>query len=95
MYVIDGLGAVDACYHFAGITGHDPHNFTLRELWQMAEGRIKQRRFEMFDLSRLVWCPEDLDISRYLLFGVMQSTGVGEPIEQKGEDLDKLMRGNE
>jgi hypothetical protein len=90
VYVIDGMDAIDACYHFAGIVGLNPHEFTLRELWKMACGKIKQRRFEMFELSRLVWCPEDLDVSRYLLFGLMQSTGVGEPIEQKCDELDLL-----
>lgn len=88
--MIDGLGAIDACYHFAGIIGISPQELTLKELWMMACGKIKQRRFEMLELSRLVWCPEDLDVSRYLLFGQMQSTGVGEPIEQKCDELDLL-----
>lgn len=76
---------IDACLAFAGITGHDPHNFTLRELWQMTEGRAKAKRFEMFELSRLVWT-ENLDAGRYLLFGHFASTDVGEPIPQKARD---------
>jgi hypothetical protein len=84
------MDAIDACYHFAGVSGFDPDRFTLRQLWQMAEGKIKQRRFEMLELSRLVWCPENLDVSRYLLFGMMTTTDIGEPIEQKCDEATLL-----
>ena len=79
------MHAIDACLAFAGITGHDPHNFTLRELWQMAEGKAKAKRFELLDAARLP-NTENLDIGRYLLFGHFVTTDVGEPIPQKVGD---------
>lgn len=80
--MIDGLSPIDACLSFAGVTGQDPHNFTLRELWQMAEGKAKQKRFELLDAARLPYT-ENLDVGRYLLFGHFVTTDVGEPIPQK------------
>lgn len=82
VWVIDGMNAIDACYAFAGITGFDPERFTLRELWQMAEAKAKQRRFELLDAARLPYT-ENLDLGRYLLFGHFVTTDVGEPIPQK------------
>ena len=72
-------------YHFAGIVGMQPSGLTLRKLWQMAVGRIKQRRFEMVELAKLAWSMDQIDIEEYLCFGIMESTGAGGPVQLSPE----------
>lgn len=75
------MKAVEACYHFAGIAGADPHRLTLRQLWRMAVGRIHQTRQEMFEQSILIWGLDGVDAERYLQFGDLYQTGKGGPVK--------------
>lgn len=88
--VIDGLDGVEACYHFAGVIGVRPHGLTLRQLWRMASGRIRQNRFEMFELSSLVWGLSDIDLLQYLYFGRLEETGAGGP-SQVPPDIQSMV----
>lgn len=75
------MDAIDACYYFAGVVGMPPERRTLRQLWRLAAGRIKQRRFEMLEQAILVWSAGDIDAEKYLHFGQLVQTGKGGPVK--------------
>ena len=75
------MDAVDACYYYAGVIGLPPEKRTLRQLWRMAIGRIKQRRFELYEQAILVWSAGDIDAEQYLHFGKLFATGKCGPVK--------------
>ncbi len=84
------MGGIEAAYSFAGVVGIKPHGMTLDQLWRMACGRIRQRRFEMVEQAMLVWIADDIDLEIYQLFGVMEATGKGGPVQVKPELQAKI-----
>ena len=79
------MDGVEACYHFAGIVGIRPHGMTLRQLWRMACGKQRQRRSELIEAADLMWGSGDMDIEKYLYFGVREGTGAGGPVKLSAE----------
>jgi len=77
VYIIDGLNGVEACYYYAGVIGINAAGITLRRLWMMACGRIRQQRIAMTEQAYLVWAMGDIDIESYTFFGQLTLTGVG------------------
>lgn len=75
------MDAIESSFHFAGVTGIEPRGKTLNVLWQMAEGRVKNRRRESLELAALVWSLGDIDWGDYLKFGEMSPTGKGGPVK--------------
>lgn len=57
---------------------------TLRQLWRMANGRMKQQRMESLQLVCLAF-NNDLDSTRFLETGQMAETTVGKPIRLRPE----------
>jgi len=74
------MDAIDACYYYAGMIGVLPNKTTLRRLWQMADARIRQTRYESVQLASLVWGMSNLDIDAFIHYGewVTYETG-GKP----------------
>jgi hypothetical protein len=81
VFIIDGMDGVEAGYHFAGVVGISPRRMTLRQLWMMAEGAIRNRRREVLELASLVWSLGSIDWESYLHFGHMTETGSGGPVQ--------------
>lgn len=81
MFAIDGMNAIEAGYHYAGIAGLSPRGMTLRQLWMMAEGVTKAGRRKTFELATLVWSLGSIDVDDYLHFGVLSETGSGGPVQ--------------
>lgn len=79
VYVIDGMNGVEAAYCYAGMVGMLPDGITLRRLWKLAAGKIRHRRSEMFELAQLVWGFGDIDVQKYLCYGIWEPTGAGGP----------------
>ena len=75
------MSAVEACFQFAGVVGIEPRGKTLNVLWQMAEGKVKNRRREQLELATLVWGIGEIDWEEYLLYGEMTETGSGGPVQ--------------
>lgn len=73
------MNGVEAAYQYAAIIGMLPDGITLRRLWKLASGKIRHRRSEMFELAKLVWGLGDLDVRKYLCYGIWESTGAGGP----------------
>jgi len=85
VFVIDGMDAIEAGLHFAGVVGIDPRGKTLNLLWRMANGKIKNRRKEILELANLVWALGEIDFEAYLLYGEMSNTGRGGPVKVNPE----------
>jgi hypothetical protein len=81
VFVIDGMDAIEACYFFAGVTGHDPDRYSLRELWTMSNGYSSQRRIEMLQFSSVVFGTEHLDLERFIRYGIVGESGKGGPVQ--------------
>lgn len=99
--MIDGMEAIEACYYFAGIIGVPPARLSLRDLWRLACGRLRQSRSEIIELSAMVWAMADYDIEAYLAFGSLDETGRGKAVKldpelqsRVDEEIEKIRREN-
>ena len=88
--LIDGMEAIEACYHFAGIVGIHPAKLSLRSLWRLACGRLRQSRNEIVELSAMVWAMGEYDIESYLAFGSLDETGRGKALKLDPELQSKV-----
>lgn len=73
------MDGVDACYEYAGIVGVKPHGLTLRQLWRMASGAMKQRRLDALHIVCLAF-NNSLDTQKFLEYGSVEETNVGKPL---------------
>lgn len=96
------MDGIEAAYHFAGVLGMSPAGQTLRSLWRMACGRLKQKRNETVELAVMVWAMGDYDIESYLAFGSLDETGRGKPVKLEPElearvdaEVEKIRRESE
>lgn len=90
MFVIDGMDAVEACYFFAGVTGHDPERYSLRDLWMMSNGYSSQRRIEMLQFSSVLFGTEHLDLERFIRYGIVGESGKGGPVQVSQSVQEKI-----
>jgi hypothetical protein len=90
VFVIDGMDAIEAGFHFAGICGVSPRKWTLKQLWMMANGKISVGRRENLELANLVWGLSEIDWECYLLYGEMSPSGKGGPVQLKPELQAKI-----
>ena len=81
MFIIDGMDGIEAGFHFAGIVGISPRRHTLRQLWRMAEGVIKNGRRQALELATMVWSIGSIDAADYLHYGIVTETGRGGPVQ--------------
>jgi hypothetical protein len=84
------MDAIEAGYYFAGVLGISPRKWTLRQLWMMADGRVKASRRNNLELSSLVWGLSSIDWEDYLHYGQMTETGSGGPVQLKPELQEKI-----
>jgi hypothetical protein len=80
VYVIDDADGAEACYRYAGIVGVSARKHTLRQLWMMAEGVLRQRRIDHVQLACIA-LSHGVDVERYLETGVIGESSVGKPLE--------------
>ena len=84
------MDGIEAAYHFAGVLGMSPTGHTLRQLWRMTCGRLKQKRNEIVELAVMVWAMGDYDIESYLAFGSLDETGRGKALKLDPELQSKV-----
>lgn len=84
VYIIDDIDGVDAAYELAGIIGIRPHGLTLRQLWKMANGKMRQTRIESMQLICLAF-NNTIDTAKFLETGSMLESDVGKPLELSPE----------
>jgi hypothetical protein len=94
------MDGIDAAYEFAGVVGIKPHGLTLRQLWRMASGAMKQRRLEALHIVCLAF-NGSLDTQKFLEFGTVEESNVGKPLvlspelEAKvQEEIERIRREN-
>lgn len=94
------MDGIDASYEYAGIVGIQPHGLTLRQLWRMACGAMKQRRLDALQLVCLAF-NDGMDVRKFLLTGQLTESNVGKPLvlspemEAKvQEEIDRIRREN-
>jgi hypothetical protein len=98
--VIDDMDGIDAAYEYAGIVGIKPHGMTLRQLWRMACGAMKQKRIESLQLICLAF-NDSMDTQKFLDFGLVVESNVGKPLVLSPEleakvqaEIDRIRREN-
>lgn len=84
------MDAIEAGYEYAGIVGISPRGLTLDQLWRMASGTQKNRRRENLELANLVWGLAEIDWQDYLLYGRMNASGLGGPVQVKPEVQERI-----
>ena len=94
------MDGVDAAFEFAGIVGVNPRGLTLRQLWRMAIGAMKQKRLDALHIVCLAF-NSSLDTRKFLEFGIVEESQIGKPfvlrpdLEAKAqEEIEKIRREN-
>jgi hypothetical protein len=85
------MDGIEAAYEFAGIVGIRPHGMTLRQLWRMACGKMRQTRIESLQLICLAFNKE-LDTHRFLETGQMVESDIGKPLKLSPELEEKVQQ---
>lgn len=89
--MIDDMDGIEAAYEFAGIVGIRPHGMTLRQLWRMACGKMRQARIESLQLICLAFNKE-LDTHKFLETGQMVESDIGKPLKLSPELEEKVQQ---
>jgi hypothetical protein len=94
------MDGVDAAYEYAGIVGIRPHGLTLRQLWRMAIGEIRQRRWDAWSAMQIQY-NDDMDHQKFLETGSLVESCVGKPLVLSPEneakvqaEIDRIRREN-
>lgn len=90
--MIDGLHPIESCYQLAGYVGLPPENYSLRELWMMAEGRTHHKRIEVLEIAQAAWTIGQFDPEEYLFFGQLTPTDIGGEVELTEEQQAEVQR---
>jgi hypothetical protein len=90
VFVVDGMDAITASYHFAGVTSHSPKEFGLDELWMMANGYSYQRRAEILQMTNVLWGGDKMDLEKFLKHGIVNETGKGGPVQLSPDLQQKI-----
>jgi hypothetical protein len=94
------MDGIDAAYEYAGIVGIRPHGMTLRQLWRMACGAMKQKRLESLQLVCLAF-NDSVDTQKFLDCGVVAESNIGKPLTLSPEleakvqaEIERIRREN-
>lgn len=94
------MDGIEAAYEYAGIVGIRPHGLTLRQLWRMATGAMKQKRVESLQLICLAF-NDSVDTEKFLELGIITESCVGKPLVLSDEleakvqaEIERIRREN-
>lgn len=82
--MINGYGAVECCYRFAGVIGIAVDGFSLRDLWLMYCGKMQAIRQQVIWQSQVLLA-EKLNMQEFLKHG-STGGGVANPVRHLSED---------
>jgi len=88
--VIDGVDALTASWHYAGLLGLWPVGMSLRRLCLMAEGKSRASRQQSLELSQLVWGLSQIDLLKFIVHGEITDHGIGEEVTMTAEQRQSV-----